>query len=185
MAPLKFVITPLRGVASRLMTGEVHALISICDPDDDARVDVMIGAHEVPHIRLSFHDVDDVSLWEAAKLKLRCPEVDDIHKALDFLSGLDLSPESVVLVHCEAGISRSPSLAFGLESVLRSRTEPLSDDLVMDIARRVQTEAIVWDPNFRIIEICETLIPNGQGILRDAAQRVTSPATSLPGIFSW
>lgn len=96
---------------------EKHALISIKTPGD---IDAMIKVNEntVGILRLAFHDVDPSEYAEGFQFRKGIvpfsPEL-----AAEVWDFIDALPETCkVIIHCDAGLSRSPGLAAGLSRVL-------------------------------------------------------------------
>ena len=74
--------------------------------DDDALLPCF-GAH---HLVLRFHDIDDAEV--AALAGFTAPTRGHVRDALAHCAGL--GPDERVLIHCHAGISRSPAMAIGV-----------------------------------------------------------------------
>lgn len=177
-----FIISPLAGVRAALAAGGVNGVISIRDPDGDTRADAAIGRVDVPILRMHFHDVEDVKLWEVTLHRISGPRASDVRTALEFIACL---PEGKILVHCEAGVSRSPSLAFGLSAILSARQQPMTAETAKELARITKEAAVVWEPNHKIIRLCEIYTPGSDGVLRDAATSATKDYLQADTIFSW
>jgi len=82
-------------------------LISITNPDREIPESIT-GIR--PVLRLTFHDLDTAS-YEATEAESRFvrPTAKHLSQAMEWAANFDQ-----VIIHCQAGVSRSPTLAFGI-----------------------------------------------------------------------
>jgi predicted protein tyrosine phosphatase len=96
-----------------------YAVISITDPEpygEPANVPKRWGLRQV--LRLAFHDLDPAKLKPDSELIPCCMQPDHgghVKGLLDFLPCTDVE---ALVIHCEAGASRSPSMAMAIADVL-------------------------------------------------------------------
>jgi predicted protein tyrosine phosphatase len=128
-------------IASRLIAEKAsalikapHAIISITDPDSDF-------PHFAPNenrlgiLFLQFYDLDDIrdqmTPKDAAEYLAQFGDgLFKDHQAaeiVDFVEGVK-SKIKGILVHCEAGVSRSAAVAAGIELVLNGSNERVFND---------------------------------------------------------
>lgn len=93
-----------------------HAFISITAPDYDlARLNITDATVDV--LRLQFEDVEDVKEWEPI-YGFRCQPFKS-NMAVEIFDFMDLVKDKVdlLIVHCQAGISRSAAVASFLAQI--------------------------------------------------------------------
>jgi hypothetical protein len=111
----RIIVLPLSGVA-KLALDCRFAVLSLVDPGDFAQVPPLWGFAGL--CRLQFHDFDpvpDLSVPDSFRAKAMQPE--HARDAWAFLSGLREDVE-VLVVHCFAGVSRSPSAAMAIADAM-------------------------------------------------------------------
>lgn len=113
--------------------------------------------HPGPKLRLTFDDVLEAGPGSFAAR----PE--DLLRLVEFARGIP-DAGSKVLVHCEAGISRAPAVAFVL---LCSMMEPGTEEDAMGMIRTLAPSAV---PNPRIVELGDRALCR-QGALMRALYR--------------
>lgn len=93
---------------SPVLEGKFTALISIGDPLQS----FPLGWATVPkRLRLEFHDVCELLLGDPSSAHEVVPQAEHVQKIIDF--GKEIQhQEGVCLIHCHAGMSRSPAAAF-------------------------------------------------------------------------
>ena len=126
-------------------TAEVTHVLSILDPDID---DPPAFARFPPHrrIALRFHDIIEPTPERVA------PVVGDVERLLAFGRELIDVPQSHLLIHCHAGVSRSTaSAALILAQAWPDRPAVAIFDAVTTIRPRA------W-PNLRILEFGDALL---------------------------
>ena len=181
-AGLAFHVSPLRGVPDALARGGLSGLISVRDPGDDARVAVVLGRVRLPVLPLSFHDLGDATTEEVRDHGVVLPAPEHITAALCFVRTVRPTPERPVLVHCEAGVSRSPTLTFGLACLLAGVRDGES---ARRIASTVRESAVVWEPNPQILRLFEARFPRADGLLTRAATAERDGLCKSKPLFSW
>jgi len=104
---MNILVTNLRSVysqSSAFMRVYPHVyIISIVSPESD---DVFLPISEDFVLRLKFHDLDDKYPYESS-IQLLTPDM--ANQVVSFVK--KISAEDLLLVHCEAGISRSSAMA--------------------------------------------------------------------------
>ena len=125
---------------------EVTFLISIGSPDDD----LPIGYHNISSkVRLLFGDTLDA---ESGATEL------DVRTLMELAQNLR-SSKGKVLIHCEAGVSRSPAAALILYACWLG---PGREGEAMRIVLRQRPLAI---PNRRMVELADSLLKRGGRLL--------------------
>lgn len=96
-----------------------HIIVSIQTPKDPDAVKLPINDHTLKVVNLVFHDLDDRAM---AHVELRDQYEADCFspgQARQILAAVKAYPEAqALLVHCDAGISRSPAVAAALSKIL-------------------------------------------------------------------
>jgi len=113
-------------------------VLSIVDPEDTAPP----MPADVGHLVLRLHDVEDL-------VGGRCyaPSVEHIAQIIAFAD--TLTPEDRCLVHCHAGISRSPAAVLILVAALaRSAAEAV-------VALCALEPGVVYDPNSLMLDLAD------------------------------
>ena len=125
---------------------EFDAVISIEDPDVQSR-GLRFHQHPRPqHLVLQFADLDDpVPEPFAHRAVYRMATIEQINDALSFAHG-----HENVLIHCPAGIGRSPALALG---ILAQRLE--DEAAAFKELERIRPEAV---PNRHVLRLVDDLL---------------------------
>jgi len=144
--PISFVRVSSLLHAPRLARGWAQQVISLLDPTirqaDIPRADSFPGAE---HRTWFFHDSDNI---------VRGPGSDAIVQIMQFAR-----PDTRILVHCHAGMSRSPSIAIGL---LIARGIPAREAMRFVFAQDlIDQEGSVMEPNELILRHLDQRL--GQG----------------------
>jgi predicted protein tyrosine phosphatase len=134
------------GDLSGYSRGGVSHVLSILDPGAPVPADFDdFGAHE--RLELRFHDII------AEYPGMECPQVEHIGQLLRFTQRVrELPAPAHLLVHCHAGISRSPASAILMLAQLRP--ELPSRTLIEELLR---VRPRMW-PNLRMIELGDALL---------------------------
>jgi predicted protein tyrosine phosphatase len=129
-----------------------------------AAVISLLGQHQKlpdfgtkPHLLLTFNDV------VAASEGLRAPDDDDIRSMLEFVKSLPL--ESVLMIHCWMGVSRSTAAAL----ILACGVCPKLDE--HDAALTLRRLSPTATPNERMIELADRQLKRS-GRLIDAVRGI-------------
>ncbi len=150
------------------MIAKVEALapkfvVSIMDPGAMVRTPHCVAQEN--HLALSMHDVDRP---EPYKLP---PSDTQISRLLEF--GSSWSPYSSVLIHCMAGVSRSPAAALVLLAMKNPGRE-------LDAARALSLAAPHAAPNSLLISIADKLLGLENRLVR-ALRSMPTQKMSPPG----
>ncbi len=141
-------------------------VISLVDPGQP--VSRPAGVAPSDHLVLEFHDITAPLPGHVA------PRDEDIERLIAF--GEAWGGTSPTLIHCHAGISRSPAAAF----ILMCQANAGREDEAALALRRHGPHAL---PNRRMVELGDILLGRGGRLV--AALRAMPPATfSLPGPIS-
>ena len=112
------------------------------------------------HLRLGFHDVDGKTPWNTP------PSTEDIEKIIEVAFRWKDSGEPI-LVHCTAGVSRSP--AAGL--ILSSIRQPNNED---ELAKHLREQAPYCRPNKLMVKLADQALSLG-GKLVSAVANMGEP----------
>ena len=119
------------------------------------------------HLRLIMNDIDRPAEG------LIAPEAHHIHQLLDFLKNWDR--QSPLLIHCHAGISRSPAAAFIALCLLSPQ---MSEEA---LARRLREASPAAKPNRLIVRLADEILGReGRMIAACAALEVPPPVREGP-----
>lgn len=117
------------------------------------------------HVRLAFHDIVD------ATPGLIAPDRAAVQAILDFGRGGD--PQTPMLIHCWAGISRSSAAAY----MIACDRNPGHEDAIADELRR---RAPSVTPNRLMVAIADGLLARG-GRMNEAIARIGRGADAFEG----
>ncbi len=136
----------------------VSHVLSILDPDwPEPEIFGRFGEHE--RLELRFHDVIDDEPGSVA------PDPGHVRQLLDFGARLDREPAAHLLVHCHAGVSRSPASMALL--IAQAMPQQPGEAIFAEIMR---VRPQIW-PNLRIVELGDQALGRN-GDLIAAAHRV-------------
>jgi predicted protein tyrosine phosphatase len=128
-------------IASRLIAEKAsaliktpHAIISITDPDSDLPA-FALNENRLGILSLQFYDIEDISaemsLKDAVEYLTQFGDGlfkdDQASQIVDFVELVKDKAEGL-LVHCEAGVSRSAAVAAAIELMLNSSNERVFND---------------------------------------------------------
>jgi predicted protein tyrosine phosphatase len=120
------------------------------------------------HLRLIMNDIDRPAEG------LIAPEANHIHRLLDFLKGWD--QQRPLLIHCHAGISRSPAAAFIALCLLRPEAGEAA------LAERLRAASAAAKPNRLLIRLADEILGR-EGRMVAACAGLTVPPPSREGPF--
>ena len=125
---------------------------------------------EIPaggHLRLTMNDIDHPAEG------LIAPEVGHVYQLLDFLGGWD--QDTSLLIHCHAGISRSPAAAFIALCCLRPQIPE------HELAQRLRAASAAAKPNRLLVRLADEILGrNGRMITACAGLTVPPPSREGP-----
>ena len=178
---VQLTITCLMGLRDAIRRTRPDLVISISDPDPESvsMVDRALAGYQGQVCRLVFHDVD--------RLFPGCvsPTPEGVRPAV--LAMRDLSAGHHVLLHCHAGLSRSPALAILGMAAIRQCHDRFDARGCEEIIRQVIAAAPLAMPNPRLLAIGEHLLglPHGQlaGIGRSVRERTAPRPARRAGIW--
>lgn len=142
LPPFRISVCGIEELGGHCTAGVSHVL-SILDPDWPVPVAFgSFGEHE--RLELRFHDVIE------AEPGMIAPDLEHVRALLSF--GGDLAPESHLLVHCHAGVSRSTA---SLALILAQTLPGCPASAIFAELLRVRPQA--W-PNLRIVELGDAML---------------------------
>lgn len=96
-----------------------HVIVSIRSPKDPNEARLPVGQHTLGVLRLTFHDMDDAHMAYPAirqEYEAQCFSRDQARQIVTLVRS---NPQAQrLLVHCDAGFSRSPAVAAALSKAL-------------------------------------------------------------------
>src|SRR5262245_38432215 len=126
------------------------------------------GLGTAGHLRLIMNDIDRPAEG------LIAPEAAHIHQLLEFANGWDR--ESPMLIHCHAGISRSPAAAFIALCLLRPEVPEA------ELAQRLREASSAAKPNRLLVRLGDEVLGR-EGRMIAACAALTVPPPSREGPF--
>jgi predicted protein tyrosine phosphatase len=119
------------------------------------------------HLRLIMNDIDHPAEG------LIAPEATHVHQLIDFLRSWD--QESPLLIHCHAGISRSPAAVFIALCLLRP------DVGEHELAQRLRAASAAAKPNRLLVRLADEILGrDGRMVAACAALTVPPPVREAP-----
>lgn len=137
------VVAPLHQLDEAITRWRPSHIVSLASPGAEL---VPLPA-SVETLRLSFHDIVE------PRSDLVMATADEVETLLKF--GMDWPGERPLLIHCWAGVSRSPAAAYSI-SCARNAT---SD--VADLAERLRRVAPFATPNRHVVALADGLLDRG------------------------
>lgn len=125
----------------------------------------------LPWLHQRYHDITEEQAAEAGRdRRLRAPERQDVEDALAFAQTLWKGSGTRLLVHCHAGMSRSPAIAAACLAAWHSRSEGRNADRssAEQIAGTIAAAARIMIPNPLILCHAEAAMPEWRGHLLPA-----------------
>jgi predicted protein tyrosine phosphatase len=163
----KIFVGPIWSLAKAEEIGASRAITLINGPMMAELVTpVRLGAAN--HLRLIMNDIDRPAEG------LIAPEAEHIHRLITFLKGWD--QDSPLLIHCHAGISRSPAAAFIAMCLLRPEEGEAA------LAERLRTASAAAKPNRLLVRLADEVLGR-EGRMIAACAGLTVPPPSREGPF--
>lgn len=141
-------------------------IVSISDPGDTA----VVPPSRATILQLSFHDINKI------RPGMTAPARQHLSTGFDFLQAHWRGEDMRLLVHCQAGVSRSPAFAAALMAYAHSKILQLPVDAghAQGIARVVSMSAPAMLPNQRILSAAEKILPEWRGLLGSAMRDMSA-----------
>lgn len=147
---MRLKVCPRTSVPKYLDAPVTH-FVSMLDPAEKETVPPPRNAKS--HLQLIFSDLDDVELKLPKYKKYTPPQEHDIAAMIKFGQELSQLDDWGLLVHCEAGISRSPAAAITILTAAGYRPQA-----AFGTVRRVCPEML---PNRRILRLADGALNTG------------------------
>lgn len=138
----RIIVCPLHDVRGLVQINRPSHVVSLMSPS--ASLDIGLTYDQSEHLDLRFNDINQ------PQVGLIAPSENHIRAYLDFLDQWDGS--APLLVHCWAGVSRSPAAAY-IAAVVRHGMGSEHN-----IALTLRAKAPYATPNRRMIEIADGLL---------------------------
>ena len=158
---MKILVCPLSRVMSMVAMYTPERIVSLLDPN--YAFPETGSAYSSRHLRLSFHDIHVPAEDQVV------PTANHIDVLLGFLSLW--SCKAPILIHCRAGIGRSPAVAF----ITACLHNPLADEL--DIAVMLRRASPLARPNEVLIQLADAAM--------DRKGRMSNAITETGRGLSW
>jgi len=158
---VKILVCPLSKVMSMVSAYTPERIVSLLDPN--YAFPKTGSAYSGRHLRLSFHDIHVPAQDQVV------PTANHIDVLLDFLSLW--SRKAPILIHCRAGIGRSPAVAF----ITACLHNPHADEL--DIAVMLRRASPLARPNEVLIQLAD--------VAMDRNGRMSNAITETGRGLSW
>lgn len=147
-------ICSLRELGSRVDDVRPELVVSICDPSSSVEEGIIARAlsarRETQVIRLRFHDISD---------RVKGGETPGHHHLAELFTRLGRAPAPRrLLVHCHAGISRSPAIALATIGFLARRSRPADTALADEMVERMLEAAPICLPNAAIVSLADSML---------------------------
>ena len=150
---MKIVVAPLHALEATVRTTAASHIVSLASPGAEP----VAIAHHGPLLRLAFNDID------APRDGLVAPDDAHVMALLDFAAGWD--GERPLLVHCWAGVSRSPAAAYIIGCARLPRGEEAG------LALALRTTAPFATPNPRMVALADARLGR-DGAMIDAIRAI-------------
>ena len=160
---MKLVVCPASGLEAALHAHRPQAAISLISPDA-VLPDLPFG--ESRRLVLRFNDITE------PREGLVAPHADLIHRLLAFEA--DLPQEATLLLHCYAGISRSPAAAYILAC---ARSGPGQEETLSQGLRALSPECT---PNSLMVRLADDILQRGGEMVR-AVEAIGRGAEAFEG----
>ncbi|MFG6080523.1 dual specificity protein phosphatase family protein [Paracoccus litorisediminis] len=161
---LDVAIAGLYDLKKKLAAFQPHAVVSITNPGHADLADEALADLRIPILRQAYHDILKATGGHTS------PASSDLSEAMGFLAANWKRAGMRVLVHCHAGISRSPAMAATLLAYASSRILQRSSraEDASAIADAIALAAPRMLPNSLILNAAERAMPEWRGRLESA-----------------
>lgn len=155
------VVAPLHELDEAIARWRPSHVVSLASPGaETARL-----PRDVERLRLAFHDITE------PRPDLAMATDADVKALLSF--GLAWPGGRPLLIHCWAGVSRSPAAAY----VVACARSPAGDE--MDLANKLRREAPFATPNPHVVALADGLLERGSAMTRSISTIGRGFETSL------
>ena len=162
---MKIVVAPLHEVQAAIRDWRPSHLISLGSPGS-----TVPDVQGIEHLSLTFHDI------VAPRAGLQPVTADQVATLLNFARGW--SGGSPLLIHCWAGVSRSPAAAYVIACGIAG------PDAAVELARRLRVCAPFATPNTRLVALADEQL-GAKGAMRRAIRDIGRGAeTSMGATFA-
>lgn len=130
-------------------------LISALSESEYTECNYNITFEETQWLKLDFWDIpeENIGTWHG-------PKKEDMHKVIEFTKNI-FDEKETLLIHCQAGISRSTAIAYG---ILCGRYEP-----VISLHKLINIRPIAR-PNIKIVQYFDEIYGYG-GLMTDIVSK--------------
>lgn len=158
------------GLEKSVAKARPDLIISITDPGgpDSTSARETLEIFDLPTLHLSFHDVNSTLDGFTA------PAVSDAEKVFAAVDEHLPDDYGCLLVHCHAGVSRSPAIALLALAHIAQRKGEISRDDAFSMVHRMGVTAPYASPNSRILRIIERFMPDGGRLISTEVRRFKS-----------
>lgn len=161
------IVCRLDQIAETAVKNGVREMVTLLSAGQSFHRPAVIAADR--HLKLGMNDIDK------AYGGLIAPEEAHVSELIDFVRGWDRA--APLIIHCWLGISRSPAAAL----VAALALFPDQDELKLAI--RLRTASPYVTPNRRIIEIGDSLLGRGGGLVKAIAHIGRGAEASQGNVF--
>lgn len=147
---MRLMVCPRTSVDQYADASVTH-FVSLIDPGETEVINAPKSARE--KIQLIFSDLDDVEVTLPKFSKYPPPDAEHISSLVQFGQGLATLPDWGLLLHCEAGISRSTAAAITILTAAGYRPQT-----AFGLVRRVCPEML---PNRRMLRLTDEMLETG------------------------
>jgi predicted protein tyrosine phosphatase len=162
---VRLIVCPGSAVETLLAREPVDHLLTLVSPDAE------VGARAVPATVLRFNDITE------PRAGLVAPHAEMVHAIIAL--GRELPPDATLLVHCYAGVSRSPAAAY----VLACAASVAGDERA--IAQRLREASPKATPNALMVCLADEILQRG-GAMREAIAGIGRGADAYEGeVIDW
>lgn len=157
---MRLIVCPGSAVEALLARETVDHVLTLVSPD------AAVSSHRAPTTVLRFNDISE------ARAGLVAPSAEIVRKIMDL--GRELPAAATLLVHCFAGVSRSPAAAYILACAANVPGAELS------IAHRLRAASPKATPNPLMVSLADEILQRG-GAMRAAIATIGRGADAYEG----